>query len=238
MNEIIKKICDEITNQYKLDDNVLGIALFGSVARNKLDQHSDIDIYVILDKKIDYSRKSFIKDGIVVDIIFDTLDEVLIYLKEDNENINRNTSHMLAHAKIIYQVDNKFEAIIEKAKQNLKSHTKYSKDEILMHKYSIDDFWIDVQRSYRNHDDMAFETNCHLLLNNIIELFFKINGYFLLQPNEMARFINEKDKIFGKYLDEYYKNKNPKDRLKVIPKIIGYIYSISGGLLPNTWQIK
>lgn len=237
MNEIIKKICDEIINQYRPDKNVLGIALFGSAARGNLDQYSDIDIYIILKEKASYSRSSFISNGIMVDAIFDTIDEVSLYLDEEYENIKRNTSHMLAHAKILYQIDNKFEPIIEKAKQNMESRTKYSNDEILMHKYSIDDFWGDVQRNYRDRDAMAFEINSNLLINNIIELFLKINGCFLPQPNEMTKFINEKDKFLGDYLAEYY-NKNQKDKMENIPKIIDYIYSITGGLLPSTWQIK
>lgn len=238
MNEIIQKICDEIVTQYKPDKNVLGVALFGSVARGKFDQYSDIDVYIILEKKIGYSRESFTRDGIVVDIILDTIDEVSSYLKEDYKNVSRNTSHMLAHAKILYQIDNKFEAIIKKAEQNLKSRTKFSDDEILMHKYSIDDFWGDIQRNYETNNNMAFELNSHLLLGNIIELFLKINGYFLIQPNEMAKFIIEKDKTFGSYLDKYYNSESLKSKLEIIPKIIDYIYSISGGPLPNTWRIK
>lgn len=51
MNAEIKKICDETVEQNKQDANVLGIMLFGSAARNKFDEYSDIDIYILLKKK-------------------------------------------------------------------------------------------------------------------------------------------------------------------------------------------
>jgi predicted nucleotidyltransferase len=224
MNEIIQIICDNVVTQYKSDKNILGIALFGSVARGKSDKYSDVDIYILTKDKPDYSRINFIEKNIRVELIFDQITEALKYLKEDEYNVKRITSHELAFAKILYQVNDKFNNLINKAKQNLKSHTKYDNDEMLMHKYSIDDFWGEIQRDYKSNDRMAFELDSHLLMGNIIEIFFKVNGYFLLQPNEMLKFIKEKDKIFSKYLTNYYRAKSPKAKLKIIPKIIEYTY--------------
>ena len=62
MEELTQKICNEIADQYKPDKNVLGILLFGSAARNKFDKYSDIDIYVLLDKKGKFSRSNFIEN--------------------------------------------------------------------------------------------------------------------------------------------------------------------------------
>ncbi len=47
MDKIIQKICNNIVEQYKQDKNVLGIMLFGSVARDKFDEYSDVDIYIV-----------------------------------------------------------------------------------------------------------------------------------------------------------------------------------------------
>jgi wobble nucleotide-excising tRNase len=107
-----------------------------------------------------------------------------------------------------------------------------------MHKYSIDDFWGEVQRDFKNNDYMAFELHSHLLMMNIIELFLKIKGDFLRQPNEMADTINKRDKKLGYYIKKFYKTRSLKGRLIILPKIINRIYKLSSGPLPQKWQIK
>lgn len=149
MEKFIQKICSDVVKQYKPDKNVLGILLFGSAARNKFDKYSDVDIYILLKKKANYSRLNFVKNNIRVDIILNRVKEAESFLKEDKFNIERNTSHMLAHGKILYRASGNLNRIVTKAKRNLKLPTKYTKNEILMHKYSIDDFWGEVQRDIK-----------------------------------------------------------------------------------------
>ncbi|MFA6533584.1 MAG: nucleotidyltransferase domain-containing protein [Patescibacteria group bacterium] len=238
MKKFIQKICSDLVKQYKPDKNILGILLFGSVVRNKFDQYSDIDIYILLKKKTDYSRLNFVKNNMRIDIILDTVGEASSFLKNDKYNIKRNTSHMLANSKILYQAGNDLNKIIAKAKNNLRLRTKYNNDEILMHKYSIDDFWGEVQRDFKNHNLVAFELDSHLLMKNIIELFLKIKGDFLRQPNEVADIIGKRDKKLGYYIEKFYKARDLKNKLIILPKIINHIYELSNGPLPQKWQIK
>ena len=83
MEKFIQKICNDVVEQYKQDKNVLGIMLFGSAARDKFDEYSDVDIYILLNKKGKFSRNNFVKDRMRVDIIFNAVKEVNNYLKED-----------------------------------------------------------------------------------------------------------------------------------------------------------
>lgn len=238
MNNFIQKICKSIVKKHKPDKNVLGIMLFGSVPRNKSDQYSDIDIFILLNKKQKISRNNFVKNGIRIDIIFNTKKELSFHLKKEKNNVRRITSHMLANGQILYDATGilgKFQSI---ARHNLKLKTKYTHDEILMHKYSIDDFWGEIQRDFKNNDYIAFELDSHLLMGNIIELFLKIKGDFLRQPNEMANTINKRDKKLGYYVEKFYKTRGLKDRLIILPKIINYIYKLSNGPLPQKWQVK
>lgn len=238
MNNFIKKICNGIVKKYKSNKNVLGIMLFGSVPRNKFDQYSDIDIFILLNKKQKFSRNNFVENGIRIDIIFETRKELSSHLKREKNNVRRIASHMLAYGQILYDTASilgKFQSI---AKRNLKLKTKYTSDEILMHKYSINDFWGEIQRDFENNDYLAFELNSHLLMMNIIELFLKIKGDFLKQPNEMTDTINKRDKKLGHYIKKFYKTRSLKDRLIILPKIINRIYKLSSGPLPQKWQIK
>ena len=101
---------------------------------------------------------------------------------------------MLAHGEILFQRRKNLEKIQAIAKNNLKLKTKYKKGEILMHKYSIDDFWGEVQRDIKNNDYLAFGIDSYLLISNIVELFLKLNGEFLRQPNEIMKLLKKIDK--------------------------------------------
>ena len=47
-----------------------------------------------------------------------------------------------------------------------------------MHKYSIDDFLGEIRRDLKNQDIIAFNLDSQLLMNNIIELFLKLEVIF------------------------------------------------------------
>ncbi len=238
MNKIIQKICNDVVELYKPDKNVLGILLFGSVARNKSDQYSDVDIYILLSKPGKFSRSNFVKNGVRVDIILDPIKETKKYLDTDKNNIRRITSHMLAHGEIIFQRGSYLEKIQALAKSNLKQKTKYSKNEVLMHKYSIDDFWGEVQRDLNNKDYVAFGIDSHLLLTNIIELFLKLNGEFLRQPNEIKQVLTNIDSAFSVQVENFYKTTDFQKKQRILTDLVQYIYKKSKGALPNKWFLE
>lgn len=237
MNEKIAEIYTEIVNEYKRNHQVLGVVLFGSVARGLNDEYSDIDIYVILKNKSKISRKSFVKNGVKVEILIDSFVEIMQYLEAEEYDLHRNVSQMFAFADILYEDGNILTEIIEYAKHNLKLRTKYDKSEILMNKYSIDDFYSDMGRSYRYGEIISFELNSSLIVKNLIELFVKIKGGYLKQPNEMSDYLYSLDSNFGEMLNRYYKTVEMGGRYEYMSEIIAYVYSLSHGSLPDEWEI-
>ena len=233
-----KAILASVIKKLPKGKNVLGVLLFGSAAKNKMDQYSDIDVYVLLKKKVNYSRFNFLIGNRRVDVIFDTVGGTRHYLKKERYNVKRNTSDMLAHGKIIQKTNQDLERIISEAKRNLKLRTKYSNDEVLMHKYSIDDFWGEVQRDIKNNDYLAFGLDCQLLLNNIIELLLKLHGEYFRQPNEMLDALNKIDKKFTRKVDQFYQTNNIKTKRNILSWLISYIYDESNGPLPKRWTIR
>ena len=145
---------------------------------------------------------------------------------------------MLAHGKILFQRTKDLEKIQRVAKNNLGLKTKYKEDEILMHKYSIDDFWGEVQRDIKNGDYLAFGLDSQLLMNNILELFLKINKVFFHQPNEMMRTMERLDIEFANGVRDFYKENDIERKKKTLDFLVKYIYSKSGGPMPNIWIIK
>jgi predicted nucleotidyltransferase len=237
MKKYIEKISEDMVKCYKTDKNVLGVMLFGSAARGMSDIYSDIDIYILLAGKGKFSRNNFIKDGKRIDVIFNTFKEVKKYLKEDKNNIKRNTSHMLTYGKILFQKGKVLDKIKKTAQNNLKSKTKYSKDEVLMHKYSIDDFWGEVQRDIKNKDYLAFGLDSQLLINNILELFLKMNGEFLRRSDETGEILRRIDKKFARQISDFYKESNIQKKKNILTGLVGYIYKKTNGPLPPNWNI-
>ena len=235
---IVPNVVTNLTEKYRQDKNILGIMLFGSFAREKSDEYSDIDIYILWDKKKLFSRKNFVDHGIRVDIIADTIQEARQYLKEDSHNVRRNTSHMLAHGKVLVQRNNKMTELQQIAKKNLRLSTKYSADEILMHKYSIDDFWGEVQRDLKARDSLAFVLDSQLLLGNIIEMFLKLHKTFFRQPNEMKKVLFELDSRFARMLESFYTTSNTKKQKEILEKLVKYIYDKSDGQMPDSWVTR
>jgi hypothetical protein len=72
-----------------------------------------------------------------------------------------------------------------KKTNNLKLKTKYKKGEILMHKYSIDDFWGEVQRDIKNNDYLAFGLDSHLLIS---KNFFRSTSFIYYLNSHMIIF--------------------------------------------------
>lgn len=237
MKKNIQKICEDIVKQYKQDENIVGILLFGSAARQKFDKYSDVDIYVLSNKKSEFTRSNFVRYGLRVDVIIDTIKEAESYLNEDKYNLRRITSHMIAHGIILFQKGRNVEKIQSLAKNNIILKTRYTRNEVLMHKYSIDDFWGEIQRDLQNNDQVAFGLDSHLLITNIIELFLKINGEFLKQPNEMQEMLKKLDKSFSKHVQSFYEAKDNQSKKRILANLIKYIYKKSGGSLPTKWSL-
>jgi len=226
-----------VVEQHKKDRNVLGILLFGSAARNKLDRYSDIDIYVLLRKKGKLSRSNFIVGARRVDVIFDAIQETKKYLNTENGNLRRITSHMLAHGKILFQRGDYLKRFLFIAQRNLRSKTKLENSAVLMHKYSIDDFFGEVQRDTRNNDSVAFGLDSQLLMGNIIELFLRSKGEYLRQPNEMRETLRKLDKKFSREIESFYETGDIKRKGRILAGLVRRVYKISGGALPKRWSL-
>ena len=75
-------------------------------------------------------------------------------------------------------------------------------------------------------------------MNNIIELFLKLNGKFLGQPNEIMMHLRKLDKKFADHIENFYKEGNIQKRKVILSKLVEYIYETSGGPLPRKWILK
>lgn len=233
-----REIQNHILSTYTKDSNVLGIMLFGSVARGISDKYSDIDFYILLQKKGMFERKNIPYKNVHMDIILDDIAEATDFIEQEKYGVRRNMSHMLAHGTILFAQDKRLEKLQKIAKKNLTLKTKSTKQEILMHKYSIDDFFDEMSRNMKKRDYIAFGLNSNLLMQNILELFLKTKKSFFLQPNEIHTLLVKLDPVFAEYVKQFYSSKNLSSIKTIVEKCIKHVYKISGGSLPQKWEIR
>ena len=85
---------------------------------------------------------------------------------------------------------------------------------------------------------MAFGIDSYLLIPNIVELFLKLNGEFLRQPNEIMKVLKKLDKKFSDQIENFYKVNGIQNKKQTLSNLVEYIYRKSKGPLPKSWFLK
>jgi predicted nucleotidyltransferase len=237
MNEHIEKIEQTILKEYEKEKDVLAIFIFGSAARGGFDQYSDVDFMIVLKKKRAYARKNFLCSGIRVDVLFDTEKDLLKYLSEEVGSVRRITSHMIAHGRLLFERSELAKKLQAIAKRNLRGKTKFTKGEILMHLYSIDDFLGEAKRDIAHGDLVAFGLDSNLLVHNAVELLLKLNGGYLHQPREIRAILEKTDPKFISFLTSFFVAVKSSERVTLLEKLADYSSQKAGGPLPKNWKV-
>lgn len=176
----MEKIYSQILKKYT-SKNTFAVLLFGSVIHGSADKFSDIDIYVILNKASRVSRRTVIIDGQRVEILFNTVDEIESYLRNEHRSFNVNVSQMLSESMVLYTKDDAgVKKLINVAKKNCLSKPKISENELMMHCYSVQDYWNKAQRAIIKRDMVTLGLTSNLIISNIVDLFLKTNGLHLV----------------------------------------------------------
>ncbi|MBU2213538.1 nucleotidyltransferase domain-containing protein [Patescibacteria group bacterium] len=235
----VKAISNSVVTEYSKMKGVLGVVLIGSAAHDTFDKHSDIDFYIITVNKTKLSRKCYIaSNGIVVDILYNSIGEIRRYLREEQASLYRNVSHMLARGRILFKSSEEVVKLQKSARSNLKRKTRHTKEEIIMHKYSIMDFLDDARRDAHGGNSVPFYWNAHFCIQNAMELQLKLSGSYLRKPAELFSHTQQTDKRFFSLLQSFYSDDLllPKC-LTALEKIALQALTKSGGPLPKEWSI-
>lgn len=231
------KILKKIEDKYKKQPGVLGVVAFGSFVRGDFDSYSDIDVYVLKAKKPFHARESYMLKNIRVDVTIDGKKDADRFLKQERRSVRRIFSHMLANGHILYEKENSLKVLQRVAVRNLKERTTYGRDEMLMHLYSIEDFYGEVLRFSKSKDKFSFEQNIALLVNNAIECFLKIKGEYMRRPNELEAIIKKEDPSFWKSLEAIYLSESDFDKVRNLKGLVKRVGILARGPLPQRWTV-
>lgn len=223
--------------RFTRNENVVGVMIFGSTVNGRADQFSDVDVYVLVRKPAAVTRKGFFVNGKLIDVIIDSTETATDFLRQDRGALRRPTSHMLAHGKIIFQRTPELRKLQRKAKQNLKGKTHSSKNDYLMHAYSLQDFLGEIERNAKNGDRLLFACNLQLFVNNAVEFVLRKHGDYLRRCDETLEVLSHRDAAFVRSLHAIYQTQKIDQQLHFAKKISAHLARRYHCRLPKAWTI-
>ncbi len=217
MNEATNKFIQEL----KLRDNVLGIILFGSWARenNRLD--SDVDLVVILDNG--YQRTVEKREGQIFEIIYSTAESALDYWKSNRDDC----AGLWEVAKILYDKD----GTVKKLQSEVELLIKQGKKS--MNVLQLGQLRFDAEDQIKVSGLLFDEdpTTANFILTNkvfaLTSLFFDIRQLWTPAPKQRLEKIKEiKPELYSALHNFYYDGEAFKSRLDSAKKIVDLVFQI------------
>lgn len=235
---VFKRLCDQLLRRVTRDQAVVGVLVFGSAIRGPFDQYSDIDFYILRKRQGPEARRNERIGSRRLDIIIQTITETKKTLRIEYGTVRRPLSQMLASGRILWSRTDDLVRLKRRAQQNLRAPTRFRQDEILMHLYSIEDFFDALRRDRKERDVIAFGVDSELLIGNLVELFLKLHRSYFRPPREMAATLLNIDRRVARLLRQYYCASSFSSRVRVLTTLVHLLQQMTGGPLPRRWVIR
>lgn len=199
--EALQKRYIEASKEYvekeKLNEDVIGIIVTGSIIYSTIDKNSDIDIYVILDPKCDYRERGnlWIND-IEIEYFKNPPAQTKSYFKKETES--PITAHMFAYGELVFSKSEMVEELIATAKTIIKEKPPILKGfEIEFEKYFIDDYFKDFEDALINEDFLGANIIRHKIVNRCIDIFCKLHQVRRGKDKKLSKQMEQLDPIFN-----------------------------------------
>jgi hypothetical protein len=169
------EVSREYVEQEKLNKDVIGIIVSGSMMYSTIDKNSDIDIHVILDSKCDYRERGNIWiRGIEVEYFKNPPLQIESYFEKEKKS--PHTAHMLAFGEVVYSQSDVIEELVNQAKSIVKeTPSQLRAFEVEFEKYFIDDYYKDLEDALLNQDLVGTSIIRSKIINRSIDIFCKIH---------------------------------------------------------------
>lgn len=223
---------------------VLAILGFGSSFKNKkIQDNSDLDLYIVIKDIKKRWRGVMLVGGIVVDYFIYPLEQLKADLnKVKSKIISKQTiAYILRDSKIILDNTGELKKLRATAcnflKKEISQHT-ISSAWLVLNKYFIDDYLKDIVDSQRDKDIFAWQYNSNLLLNNLLEIFCQFHKIPLVKPKYQSAEIMKKDTKFVALYSSIAQATTIKEKTKKINQLVFYCFATMDGPLPKEWEIE
>lgn len=231
--------------------DVVGAVICGSYVTGNPSKHSDIDLQILLDKKLKWrERGNKIVDGFLIEYFANPLPQNLKYFEDDFNSRRKVNIHMLTTGKVILDKSGDVKRLISKAKEWDKKKFEKSNNVIIeLNKYALWDMQDNLEEIYDSNGDEFYFTYYNFL-NTVFEIYSKFLGFYSIHVNKLRRFlVDDKDQKKykipkfpdRKFVKIYVDAMNLKNKTKMLSefkKISSYVSNKMGGFNIDGWKLK
>ena len=162
---------DIFLSNFEHADDVVGVLVCGSYITGSPTNHSDLDVHIILDNRVNYrERGNKIVDGLLIEYFANPPKQILLYFDEDFREKSLMCQTQFVTGKIMFDKAGDVKTLKERAKSMISdfyaagpSDSKVSE----LDKYFIWDMLDDLQDAYENQRadfDFLYFTRLNMLL--------------------------------------------------------------------------
>lgn len=239
MTDLQKKyyeVSREYVEQEKLNEDVIGIIVSGSMIHSTIDKNSDIDIYVILDSKCDYRERGNIWiRGIEVEYFKNPPLQVKSYF--ETEKKSPHTAHLLAFGEVVYSKSDVIDELVAKAKSIIKeAPPKLNAFEIEFEKYFMDDYSKDLEDALLNQDLVGTSIIRNKIINRSIDIFCKIHQIRRGKDKRLRSQIELLDSSFFNKIEKAFSEN--WDKMASIEALRIATENLLGGRRSKEWKLR
>lgn len=188
--------CNKFVSQIKLDKDVIGIIVAGSLSYARIDRNSDIDIFLILKNECHYrERGNTWIDGVEIEYFKNPPKQIRSYFNKESNS--PHTADMLACGNLVHCSSEEVQDLISEAKQIIdKKPPILNATEIELEKYFLDDQFKDLEDSVINDDRLASSIIRSKLINRCIDVFCKVHQIRRDKDKRLKEQINALDNSY------------------------------------------
>lgn len=231
--------------------DVVGAIACGSYITGNPSKHSDIDIHIILDKKVNWRERGNKRvDGILMEYFSNPIQQVMKYFEKDLKNRRKIDVHMFTTGRVLFDKNGDLSKIIKIAKKfNKKKFAKPDSSAIERMKYSIWDKRDNLEEIYDANGD-EFDFVYYNFIGDLFENYSEFLGFEKIPKNKVKRFLtNEKDrkkyninefpdKSFVEMFVKAMNLKNRSEMMEIYDKLTNRLLGKMGGFNIDGWKMR
>ena len=242
---------NKFVDEWKNKKEVVGILVCGSYITGYPSKHSDIDVQIVLDKKIKWrERGNKIIEGYLIEYFANPCSIIENYFKMDFEKRRRVAAHMFYTGKIVFDKKGCVAELVKKAEKYMnKKYPLMKKADTELMKYRLWDLKDNLEEIYeRNNDEFYFVY--YDSLKEVIDSYSRYLGFDFMPAHRVKDFLIDEavkkkykirdfpDREFVILFNKALKCKKKGEMMISFETLINHVFEKMGGFNINGWKIK
>ena len=232
---------------WKRRKDVIGALVTGSRVFGTHNQHSDIDVHILLAKDITWrERGNCFVDGYLIEYFSNPLVQLKEYRKEDFKSFTHTDARMFALGRIIFDKTGTLKKLQQDSRRELRAKfRRLSKTEIELGKYSLWDE-LDNLKDLWERKSHFYTFSHNLLLQRILELYRKFLGLEVSSSSKLERYFTDKS-FRQRYGIEHFHDSHfvklfmvsiEKQTFSSISTLVEYVLKAMNGFEIDGWKLR